>query len=111
MDRISLAIIAALVGLAALTWFVSGRAADIAIAESNVAATPVAVSNEPVSITIQQGESPGVIARKLERAGVIRSAEHFGVVAGLMGVGGELKAGEYELARGQPAAVVIDRLR
>jgi UPF0755 protein len=71
----------------------------------------VAVSHEPVSITVEQGESPGAIARKLERAGVIRSAEHFGAVAGLMGVGNELKAGEYELARGQPAAVVIDRLR
>lgn len=111
MDRLSLAIIAGLVALAALTWYVSGRVAAVTIAEANVTTTPVAVSNEPVTITIQQGETPAAIARKLERAGVIRSAEHFGVLAGLMGVGNTLKAGEYELARGQPTAVVIDRLR
>src|SRR6266508_2509657 len=108
MDRLSLAILAALIGLVALTWYASGRAADFAIAETNVVTTPVAVSSEPVSVKVQQGESPGAIARKLERAGVIRSAEHFGVLAGLMGVGNELKAGDYELARGQPTAVVID---
>ena len=111
MDRLSLTILAAIVLLAGLTWVVSSRAAAFAIEEPNVTTTPVAVSQEPVNLKIQQGESPATIARKLERAGVIRSAEHFGVLAGLMGVESQLQAGEYQLTRGMPTAVVVDRLR
>ena len=111
MDRLSLAIVVGLVLLAGLTWVVSSRAAALAIGEETVTAPAVAVSQDPVTITVQQGESPGVIGTKLERAGVIRSAEHFGALAGLMGVESKLNAGEYELTRGMPTTVVLDRLR
>src|SRR3712207_2019283 len=111
MDRLSLAILASIIFLAGLTWVVSSRAAAFAVGESNVEMAPIAVSSDPVNIKVQQGESPGTIARKLERAGIIRSAEHFGVLAGLMGVESQLNAGDYELTRGMPTTVVIDRLR
>jgi UPF0755 protein len=111
MDRLSLAIVGILVLLAGVTWVVSNRAADLAVRSTDTAAQAVAVSQEPVKVTIQQGESPNTIAVKLERAGVIRSSAHFGVLAGLMGVEGNLRAGEYELTRGMPTTVVIERLR
>ena len=111
MDRLGLVIAGVVVLLAVLTWGVSSRAASLAIGEAAVEATPIAVSNEPVNVTVQQGENPATIAKKLERAGIIRSAEHFGVLAGLMGVESQLNAGEYELTRGMPTTVVIDRLR
>ena len=111
MDRLSLAIIAGVVALAALAWTVSARAAAFAIPDEDVSAPPVAVSRDAVKVSVQQGESPDAIGAKLERAGVIRSAAHFGVLAGLMGVESRLQAGEYELTRGMPTAVVLDRLR
>jgi len=111
MDRLSLLIVGAIVLLAGATWYVSDRAADFAIAESDAAAPPVTVSTEPVATKIQQGENPNAIAGKLERAGVIRSAAHFGVLAGLMGVESNLNAGDYEFTRGMPTAVAVDRLR
>jgi UPF0755 protein len=111
MDRISLAIVVVLAGLAAGTWWVSNRAAEIAVPESNVTAPAVQVSTEAVAIKIQQGESPNAIAGKLEREGVIRSAAHFGVLSALMGVESNLQAGDYELTKGMPTAAVVDRLR
>ncbi len=111
MDRLSIAILAAVVLLAGATWAVSTRAADFAIPDESVTEQTVAVSNEPVQVKLAQGESPDAIATKLERAGIIRSADHFGVLAGLMGVESNLQAGDYELSRGMPTAVVIDRLR
>jgi UPF0755 protein len=111
MDRLSLAIIAGIIALAALTWTISSRAAAFAVPDEDVSAPPVAVSKDAVKVNVQSGESPDAIGLKLERAGVIRSAAHFGVLAGLMGVAGNLQAGEYELTRGMPTTVVIDRLR
>jgi UPF0755 protein len=111
MDRLSLLILAALFALAAGAWALSNRAAEIAIADSSPAAETVTVSQEPVSVKIQSGDSPATIAKKLERAGVIRSGDHFGILAGLMGVESELQSGDYELTRGMPTAIVLDRLR
>lgn len=111
MDRLSIAIVGALILLVGVTWVVSDRAASIAIPEASVEQSTVAVSTDPVKLTIQPGESPGAIARKLEREGVIRSSEQFGVLAGLMGAETQLNAGDYEFTRGMPTAVVIDRLR
>jgi UPF0755 protein len=111
MDRLSLAIVGILVLLAGATWVISNRAADFAVQESPASTGAVAVSSDPVKVEVTQGESPSAIATKLERAGVIRSAAHFGVLAGLMGVESNLRAGDYEMTRGMPTTVVIDRLR
>ncbi|MGD9890933.1 MAG: endolytic transglycosylase MltG [Dehalococcoidia bacterium] len=111
MDRISLVIVGILVLLAGATWVISNRAADFAVSESSTSTGAVTVSADPIAVEVTQGESPSAIASKLERAGVIRSAAHFGVLAGLMGVESNLRAGEYELTQGMPTAVVIDRLR
>jgi UPF0755 protein len=111
MDRMSLAIVGILVLLAGATWVISNRAADFAVQEGSTSTGAVTVSADPVAVEVTQGESPSAIASSLERAGVIRSAAHFGVLAGLMGVESNLRAGEYELTRGMPTTVVIDRLR
>lgn len=111
MDRISLAIVGALVLLVGGAWLVSDRAASLAIPEARGATTTVGVSTEPVAFKVAEGESPALIAKRLERAGIIRSAEQFGVLAGLMGVEQQLKAGDYELTRGMPISVVLDRMR
>lgn len=111
MDRLSIAIVGGIVALAGLAGVVSNRAAAIAVPAATVQETPVAVSTDRVTIKIAQGETPALIARKLEQAGVIGSAEHFSVLAGLMGVEKDLSAGDYDLSRGMPTAVVIDRLR
>src|SRR5262249_38717210 len=92
MDRLSLLIPAALVGLAGLAGYLCGQAAEFAGGEPSAGPKIVAVSQEPVKITINQGESPGTIALKLERAGVVGNAEHFGALAGLMGVESQLTA-------------------
>src|SRR5215218_3963589 len=107
MDRLSLAIVGILVLLAGATWVISNRAADFAVKESSASTGAAAVSADPVSVEVTQGESPSAIATKLERAGVIRSAAHFGVLAGLMGVESNLRAGDYEMTRGMPTTVVI----
>lgn len=88
-----------------------------------VAGTPATVLNEeqpierfappgdgPVRIDVREGESAEEIGRRLEQAGVIRSARAFRVLVALRGVGGELVAGEYEFDRGLPASEVIERL-
>jgi len=111
MDKLSLGILAALVALAAGAWYLSGRAAEIAVKAPRTTPQTVAISQDPVPVKVLQGESPGLIARKLEREGVISNAEHFGVLAALMGVQSQLNAGDYQFTKGMPTAVVIDRLK
>lgn len=111
MDRLSIIILVVLLGLVAVTWTVSSRAASFAVAESESESPPVTVSDEVVKITVLDGETPSAIGQKLERAGVVRSAEHFAVLVGLMGMQNQLAAGEVELSKGLPTTVVIDRLR
>jgi UPF0755 protein len=111
VDRTSIVILAVLVALAGATWLLSGQAAALAIPEPRVAAEPVAISQESVSVTVRQGDTPAMIARRLEQNGVIRSARHFAVLTGLMGVEGQLQAGEYELTKGMPTTLVIERLK
>lgn len=69
------------------------------------------VSTEPVTITVEEGEGAEAIASKLKRAGVIRSALLFRVLAALEGVENRLGAGEYRLQKGMAAAQVLDLLR
>jgi UPF0755 protein len=68
------------------------------------------VSDQSVTIKVPQGANGNAIARRLERAGVVGGGR-FGAIAGLMGVQGELAAGDYEFTRGMPATDVIQRLR
>jgi len=67
-------------------------------------------AGEPVTVVVEQGEDAGSIAQKLARAEVIGSARRFRALVVLQGYGGKLRAGEYELEKGMPVALVIERL-
>jgi UPF0755 protein len=49
---------------------------------------------EPIAVIIEQGDTLGKAAAKLEEAGVIPSASHFTLLARILG-GGSIKTGEY----------------
>jgi UPF0755 protein len=65
---------------------------------------------EQVSVVIPPGASAAAIARRLERAGVIRSAWLFSLYARLRGRAGALKPGEYALRRGMSYAAALAAL-
>ncbi|KQU62418.1 aminodeoxychorismate lyase [Sphingomonas sp. Leaf339] len=54
----------------------------------------------PVSVVVPEGASLGRAATELERAGAIRSASRFRLLARVFGGGGSIKAGEYEIPAG-----------
>lgn len=108
-NLLSIAVIAVVLGIA---WTVSVQVPSIVASEREVrVGTPVAVTGESVRLKVEQGTTGNAIARQLEQAGVIAGGGRFGTLAGLMGVQGELAAGDYEFQKGLPAAEVIQRLR
>jgi UPF0755 protein len=108
-NLVSIAVIVVVLGVA---WAVSLRAPAIIGSDSEVkAGQPVEVTGESVKLKVEQGANGTDIARQLEKAGVISGGGRFGTLAGLMGVQGELAAGDYEFQKGLPAAEVIQRLR
>jgi UPF0755 protein len=60
---------------------------------------------------LEPGKGVARIAGALADAGVIRSATAFSVAARLIGAGGDLKAGEYEIASRASLAQVLDQVR
>jgi UPF0755 protein len=63
-----------------------------------------------VVITVEEGDSAGDIGEVLNQAGVIQSAHLFKVLAVLMGVGSDLKAGDYEFRLGETALIAVQRI-
>ncbi len=63
-----------------------------------------------VVYTIDAEQSASSIGKDLEELGVIRSGRQFEVLVELMGVSGELSAGDHLLPQGSAALTVIDRL-
>jgi len=57
-------------------------------------------ATRPVSIVVPQGASLASTATALEKAGTVRSAQRFRLFARLLGGGGSIKAGEYEIPPG-----------
>lgn len=95
-----------------IAWVVSLRAPSLVASDSEVkVGEPVAVTGESVKLKVAEGANGDDIARQLEKAGIIAGGGRFGTLAGLMGVQGELAAGDYEFQKGLPAAEVIQRLR
>lgn len=68
-------------------------------------------AGEPVTVTVEEGDSPQVIGKTLEEAGVIDSATRFQVLVAFMGYDRLLQAGEYEFSQGTPALEAIYRMR
>jgi len=64
----------------------------------------------PVVFTIHRGEPLAAIAKRLEQTGVIADAEAFRWLARWRGVGGAVKAGEYQFDHPARPTTVLDRL-
>lgn len=75
---------------------------------------PLAISlhgDAPVTITVEEGDSPHHIGETLEDAGVIDSATLFQVLVAFMGYDRLLQSGDYEFEHGTPALEAIYRMR
>ncbi len=103
---VAAACVAGVVALALVVW----RTPATVLNEEQPIERFVPPGEGPVKIEVREGESAEAIGRRLEDAGVIRSARAFRVLVALRGVGGALVAGEYEFDRGLPASEVIERL-
>lgn len=65
---------------------------------------------ETVQMTIAQGTGVSQIAKKLERAGLIRNAFYFKALTRLHGLESKLKAGYYEFNTGMSAETVLKKI-
>ena len=71
------------------------------------AKAPVAVSGNPVRITVKEGASVEAVAQEIESKGVIRSARVFA----LAGKGAVIKPGIYDIAPSESVARILSRLQ
>jgi UPF0755 protein len=62
------------------------------------------------TVTVNKGASFRLIAKKLERAGVITSSRGFTLAAALKGAHKKIQAGEYELSRSMTPVEILERL-
>lgn len=72
---------------------------------------PVSDDARTVRFVVRPGESGAEIAANLERAGLVRSAWSFRLVARLRGAQGDLRAGEYELRPNMASGEIVEILR
>ena len=71
---------------------------------------PVAKFAAPRVVSVNQGDSLGVVARRLASAGVVRSARAMMLYAELTGGGRNLKPGDYAFGGGESIADVLRHL-
>ncbi len=71
---------------------------------------PVSGSEEAVAFEVPAGASLGQVARRLEDAGIVKSALGFELLARWRERAGELRAGEYALSPSLGAEQVLERL-
>lgn len=65
---------------------------------------------ERVKYTLPEGASAGDVGMELERLGVIRSGRQFRLLLSLMGLQGQLSAGDYQFPKASATLAVIDEL-
>lgn len=71
---------------------------------------PVARFATPRIVSVNQGDSLGVVARRLASAGIVRSARAMMIYAELTGGGRNLKPGDYAFSGGERIADVLRHL-
>jgi UPF0755 protein len=109
---LALAVIAAALAATSLTaWVIAGTPGAALQDEPSIAALPTPSGSDVAIIEVAEGDGAGDIGRRLEEAGVIRSARLFDILVALMGVEDEMVAGHYEFNRAMPTLQVIGRLR
>jgi UPF0755 protein len=97
----------ALVLTVVAAWFIYGSADMI----DDVELGPSVRGGSPITVIVEDGQSPEDIGEALEEAGVIDSATRFKVLVAFMGYDQLLQAGEYEFREGTPALEAIYRMR
>jgi peptidoglycan lytic transglycosylase G len=93
--------------VAALTMF---GALAVAAWISYACFVPVPKFATPRTVSVNRGDSLGVVARRLASAGVVRSARAMMLYAELTGGGRNLKPGDYAFAGGERVADVLRHL-
>ncbi len=73
-------------------------------------ATNVSPPGESVSYSLPSGSTASQVGAALQRLGVIASARQFELLVSLMGVQDRLSAGDYNLKKDSPAALVVNEL-
>lgn len=66
---------------------------------------------QPVTVDIPQGATVSEMGRTLQEAGVIRSSFMFGLTVRLQGIGGDLRAGTYEMQTNMGLSQALDVLQ
>lgn len=89
-------------------WMIAGSPGAVPRTGLQLAASG---DDEPLYITVQQGDSAASIGRRLEAAGIIDSASGFERLAALTGTAGHLAAGEYEFVRATSTLDALTRIR
>lgn len=64
-------------------------------------------ARKPVAVTVPQGGTLRSVARDLEKAGAVASADRFLILARLLGGEGTIRAGEYEVPKGASARAIL----
>lgn len=71
---------------------------------------PASTSSQPVSVTVQTGDTPHTIAKKLQDAELIRSATAFEYYVRFHHASQYLQAGTYELSPSQSVPTIVSQL-
>jgi UPF0755 protein len=85
-------------------------AAGIVLAMARERLAPVADSAQDVMFVVAPGDPLSVVARRLEREGLVRDARVLGLLARLRGLEASLHAGEYALSGSLSSSEILDRL-
>ncbi|CAN5188088.1 endolytic transglycosylase MltG [soil metagenome] len=67
-------------------------------------------AEQPVTVVVEQGDTLGSVAEKLDEAGVISSSSIFELEARVGGSATEIKPGEYQFEPGQSGEEILDAL-
>jgi UPF0755 protein len=113
ISRLLLAFITLVVALvvAALGVWASGGVRGWTLAGLPTAQPTPASAQNVIAITINKGENAATIGDKLQRAGVVRSASWFRLLAQAEGVQNDLAAGTYSFQRDTDTQAALDRIK
>src|SRR5690606_26102725 len=65
---------------------------------------------EEVAFSLEEGVNAGDIGEQLEELGIIRSGRQFELLAGLMGIQGQLSAGDFLLQKNSSTLTILNQL-
>ena len=93
---------------AALVPILSSEAGILGIVE--LLDRPAALDPTPVEFTVEPGDDPGTIARRLKEQGLIADERIFRFLASSTGLGTAIQTGQYELSRDLTSRAILEKL-